>query len=148
MSETKGLVIVTGGSRGIGTAICRRLATDGYVVAVNYATQPAAAEAVVAEIKGAGGSGDLAPAAEAGSVRHRCPVLPDRRRHAFGPRRLRQSEAQTGRVPECKSRAGGHVQPYDLNSSGLPASATLPGLLRRSGARLWLADRHGPLTEL
>ena len=52
---TQGLVIVTGGSRGIGAAICRRLAQDGYAVAVNYAARPDAADSVAQEITAAGG---------------------------------------------------------------------------------------------
>ena len=51
----QGLIIVTGGSRGIGAAICHKLAQDGYAVAVNYAARSEAAENVVREIIAAGG---------------------------------------------------------------------------------------------
>lgn len=49
------MVIVTGGSRGIGRAICVKLASEGYAVAVNYSGSQAKAEEVVAEIREAGG---------------------------------------------------------------------------------------------
>jgi 3-oxoacyl-[acyl-carrier protein] reductase len=47
--------LVTGASRGIGRAIAVELARCGAAVAVNYRTRADAAEAVVAEIHGAGG---------------------------------------------------------------------------------------------
>ncbi len=50
-----GVVIVTGGSRGIGAATARLAAERGYAVGVNYRRDRAAAEAVVAEIERRGG---------------------------------------------------------------------------------------------
>ena len=48
-------VLVTGGSRGIGASACRLAAARGYAVAVNYAKDKAAADAVVAAIVAGGG---------------------------------------------------------------------------------------------
>ncbi|MEP3669746.1 MAG: SDR family oxidoreductase [Roseibium sp.] len=50
------VVLVTGGSRGIGAAVCRRLAKDGRAVVVNYAANRGAADALVAEITSTGGT--------------------------------------------------------------------------------------------
>ncbi len=47
--------LVTGGSRGIGAAICKHLAAMGHPVIVNYRVDAAAANAVVDAIRGAGG---------------------------------------------------------------------------------------------
>ncbi len=51
--------LVTGGSGDIGRAICRRLAADGHHVVVHAHQHRARAEAVVAEIVAAGGSGEV-----------------------------------------------------------------------------------------
>jgi 3-oxoacyl-[acyl-carrier protein] reductase len=47
--------LVTGGSRGIGAAIVRRLSHDGAAVAFTYSASEDKANALAAEIKAAGG---------------------------------------------------------------------------------------------
>ena len=51
--------LVTGGSRGIGRAICVRLAAGGAAVAVNYAAREDAARETLAAVEAAGGRGTV-----------------------------------------------------------------------------------------
>ena len=54
-SQSGRVAVVSGGGRGIGAAISRRLAADGAAVAVNYRRDEAAAQQVVAGIVAGGG---------------------------------------------------------------------------------------------
>lgn len=53
---SKKIAIVTGASRGIGAEIAQRLARDGFAVVVNYASNAAEADALLAKIEAAGGT--------------------------------------------------------------------------------------------
>lgn len=52
--HTDKVAIVTGASGGIGRVVAKRLATDGFAIAVHFAGNSAKAESVVTEIKDAG----------------------------------------------------------------------------------------------
>lgn len=52
---SKGTILVTGGSRGIGAACVKLLARDGYDVAINYSRSAAEAEKLAGEVTAMGG---------------------------------------------------------------------------------------------
>jgi NAD(P)-dependent dehydrogenase (short-subunit alcohol dehydrogenase family) len=54
VDQQPGLVVVTGGSRGIGAATARRLAAEGWNVQLTYRSERAEAEKVVADCRAAG----------------------------------------------------------------------------------------------
>jgi 3-oxoacyl-[acyl-carrier protein] reductase len=68
MTLTGKTALVTGSSRGIGRAIAIRLAREGAAVAVNYVSRPDGAQAVVQDIREAGGRAE-AFAADIGDPR-------------------------------------------------------------------------------
>jgi NAD(P)-dependent dehydrogenase (short-subunit alcohol dehydrogenase family) len=130
-----GLVIVTGGSRGIGAAICRRLAAEGYALGVNYAVDAKAAEATVAEIKKSGGRAQAFQADVADPAQ--LPRLFDQATKALGPLvGLVNNAGSTGRFATTdKQEAEALTQLFQINVIGT--------ILACKEAVLRLSTKHG-----
>lgn len=61
MENQKKYALVTGASRGIGRAIALKLASQGFAVIINYASNSVAAQQTLDEIVAAGGTAELLP---------------------------------------------------------------------------------------
>ena len=79
------IALITGGSRGIGAAVAKRLAEDGADVAITYTKGADAAASVVKEIERAGQKA-IAIQADATDARH----------HGVERRRLRETSLSGG----------------------------------------------------
>jgi NAD(P)-dependent dehydrogenase (short-subunit alcohol dehydrogenase family) len=61
LMTSRPLLLVTGGSRGIGAAVCRKAAAQGYDLLINYRSDASAAEAVAADCRTLGAHADIVP---------------------------------------------------------------------------------------
>lgn len=92
MTTASPVLLVTGGGRGIGAATARLGAERGYAVAVNYVSDAAAAERLVAAIRAAGGRAEA--------------IQADMGRAADVPRLFDETERRLGRVTALVNSAG------------------------------------------
>jgi len=131
------VALVTGGSGGIGAALCARLAGEGAAVAVHYASQRAAAERVTGEIVERGGraavfGADLrdatAPALLLAEV--------ERELGAIDVLAANAGMARTRTIDEVDAAAFDESIAVNLRAPFLLARGVLPGMLERRFGRI------------
>ncbi len=131
------VALVTGGSRGIGAAVCRALAADGYDVAVGYVGGEAAAAETVAAVEALGRRavavrGDVSVEAEA-------MALVERAEEALGPLDavvLNAGITRDGLFMRMSAEDWHAVVETNLTGAFFVARTALRGMLRRKAGTI------------
>jgi 3-oxoacyl-[acyl-carrier protein] reductase len=129
--------LVTGASRGIGAAVARRLASDGYRVWIHYQKSGEAAEALLKEIQQAGGDGRLLcfdVASPEAIERELVPAI-----EAEGPLEVLVNNAgvtRDGLVARMSDGAWEDVIATDLSGPFRVTRAALPGMMKARRGRI------------
>jgi 3-oxoacyl-[acyl-carrier protein] reductase len=142
----EGCALVTGASRGIGAAIARALAQDGWPVGVNFRTDMEGADSVVSEIEASGGQalaveGDVADPEAIEKVF-------DQLEQRFGPVLVLVNNAGVradGLSPQIEDDAWDRVLDTNLTGAFRTTRRALKGMLRaRYGRVVNVASVVGP----
>ena len=124
--------LVTGGDRGIGRAICLRLARGGYAVGVNYCQRERAAQEVVDQIRSLGGK---AAAFQADvSQRNQAQQLIEEANRALGSIQLLVNNAGvswTGLFQDMTQKQWEQLLGVNLNGTVYCCQSVLPSMIRQ-----------------
>ncbi len=135
MPRPEGVAVVTGSSRGIGAATAKALAAEGWPLRINYRADAEGAEAVAAEIRGAGGSATVVQAdvADAEAVASLLKPGDD------GPVLVLVNNAglrRDGLSPQLEDEQWQQVIDVNLTATFRATRAVLPGMLRARFGRV------------
>lgn len=132
------VALVTGGSRGIGAAIVRRLARDGADVVFSYSNSPARAEEVSAEVRASGGRRVLAVQADQANALA-VQQLVKTAYEAFGRLDILVNSAGvfvTGVVGDPDADLTAFERQMDINIKGVVAAVRAAAPLLSNGGRI------------
>jgi 3-oxoacyl-[acyl-carrier protein] reductase len=141
------VALVTGGSGGIGTVLCRRLAAEGTAVAVHYRDRVEIAERIVREIVDGGGRAVAIPADLL--VPRAAELLVDAVEQELGPVDILVANhglAHKATFDEVDAGAWDETMAINLRAPFLLARRVLPGMRDRGWGRILFVSSVAALT--